>query len=326
MTVGQIVRKRREALGLTLAAVAGAVGTTKGYLSMIENHRVGNPPSRGVLEGLERALGITAGDLRRAADWQSTPEPVRQEVQRLSDDADRGRALAEWIKQHAPDARSAGAGESAGADAMSPSEAAGGSGGEGGEGGEGGARGGRARSAGRDLDALYRSGQLFRRVEAVLEPQNRSADSRFLSPGGAHPGDADAPIRYRVPLISQVAAGPPTGHTDLDYPAQGAEQHLDVPDVAGPDSFATRIAGQSMSPHYAEGDIVVCSASAKVEDGSDCFVRLEPDHDSTFKRVYFDVEAGTIRLQPLNPDYTAKVVPREQVAGMYRAVWKFSKV
>jgi transcriptional regulator with XRE-family HTH domain len=43
-TVGQIVRERREALGLTLAAVAEEVGATKAYISMIENHRVANPP------------------------------------------------------------------------------------------------------------------------------------------------------------------------------------------------------------------------------------------------------------------------------------------
>ena len=53
------------------------------------------------------------------------------------------------------------------------------------------------------------------------------------------------------------------------------------------DVFATRIAGDSMRPLYQPGDIIVCSASAKVEDGCDCFVRLEPDHESTFKRVYF---------------------------------------
>ena len=59
-TVGQIIRKRREALGLSLAAVASAVGVAKSYLSMIENHRVDNPPSRGLL--LE---GLRAGTRRR---------------------------------------------------------------------------------------------------------------------------------------------------------------------------------------------------------------------------------------------------------------------
>ena len=331
-TVGQIVRKRREALGLTLSAVAGAVGATKGYLSMIENHRVDNPPSRGVLEGLERALGITTGDLQRAADWQSTPEPVRQQVQRLSDDAQRGRELARWIRRAS--SRRAGAEEGGRADddksAASPTAAGPADKAEGG--------GGKLGGAGLDLDAWYRSGQLARRVQEVLHDDadndaERDGGGRgdgggdvLSGGGGGLGGGLPSMVRYRVPIINQVAAGLPTEHTDLGFPDGTADQHLDVPELAGPDCFATRIAGRSMQPGYGEGDIVVCSASAKVEDGSDCFVRLEPDHESTFKRVYFDQGAGTIRLQPLNPDFEARVVKREQVAGMYRAVWKFSKV
>ena len=91
--------------------------------------------------------------------------------------------------------------------------------------------------------------------------------------------------------------------------------------------------------------MVVFSPRAKIESGDDCFVRLEPDHESTFKRVYFEAPgadggetggtAGTaggggaggwIRLQPLNPAFEARTVPREQVGGMYRAVCKFSRL
>lgn len=284
-TVGQIVRKRREALGLTLSAVASAVGVAKSYLSMIENHRVDNPPSAGLLDGLERALGITPGDLRRAADWQATPEPIRQEVQRLSDDADRGRELAAWLKN---------------ATGSRP-------------------RKNKKAGVGKDLDALYRSGQLSKRVNAVLKE---------TVPDTARPPDPDpgTPVHYRVPLINRVAAGHATEHTDLGFPDGSADQYMDVPDAVAPDSFSTVIAGESMLPKYEPGDIVVCSASAKVEDGCDCFVRLEPDHESTFKRVYFDQSAGTIRLQPLNPDFPPRTVEREQVSGMYRAVGRYSKL
>ncbi|MEO1236059.1 MAG: LexA family transcriptional regulator [Planctomycetota bacterium] len=285
-TVGQIVRKRREALGLTLSGLAETVGVAKSYLSMIENHRVENPPSRGLLEGLERALGITAGELRRAADWQSTPAPVRQQLEALQQDADRGRELAAWLKTSTSKKRGAGT------------------------------------SGGKDLDALYRSGQLSKRINAVL-------GDPAATPSSPQPtAHSLLPTSYRVPLINRVAAGHATEHTDLGFPDDAADQYLDVPDPAAAhgDSFATVIAGDSMLPTYRPGDIVVCSASAKPEDGSDCFVRLEPDHESTFKRVYFDETAGTIRLQPLNPDYPPRVVKREEVAGLYRAVGRYSKL
>jgi SOS-response transcriptional repressor LexA len=51
----------------------------------------------------------------------------------------------------------------------------------------------------------------------------------------------------------------------------------------------------------------------------DCFARIEPDHESTFKRVYLE-EGDVIRLQPLNPAYPARVLAREQVAGLYAAI------
>ena len=137
-----------------------------------------------------------------------------------------------------------------------------------------------------------------------------------------------APPRV-VPLINKVAAGYPTGFTDLDYPASVADQYVPAPNVSDPDAFAATVAGDSMLPGYAEGDIVVFSPLADVKAGSDCFVRIEPDHETTFKRVFFEPGAGgreMIRLQPLNPAFPPRVLPREQVAGLYRAVWRMSAV
>ena len=79
-----------------------------------------------------------------------------------------------------------------------------------------------------------------------------------------------------------------------------------------------------MRPEFSEGDVVIFSPARDVTDGCDCFVRLEPDHESTFKRIYFD--DGQIRLQPLNPKYAPRTVPRETVVGLYRAVARFQKL
>ncbi|MEM9881705.1 MAG: LexA family transcriptional regulator [Planctomycetota bacterium] len=299
-SVGQVVRERREAMGWTLAALAEAVGATKGYLSMIENHRLDNPPSRRLLEALEWALGVTAGDLVRVADWQATPEPIRREVERLTNDAGRGRELAAWLKDNAAKRKKGG--------------------------------------PGKDLDALYRSGQLSKRVNAVLDAPGSAPGSapgisgaaagelsgETLSGGGVETSGGG--VRYRVPVINRVAAGEAQEHTDLGFPDGSADRYLDVPEAVTPDMFATEVTGDSMRPRYEPGDVVVFSGSAKVEDGCDCFVRLEPDHETTFKRVYFDHDAATIRLQPLNPDFPPRVVKREQVAGLYRAVGRYSKL
>ena len=139
-------------------------------------------------------------------------------------------------------------------------------------------------------------------------------------------------------MINKVAAGLPAGFTALDYPPGAAgdgEGMVRVPGYTGlhggddPDAFAAIIEGDSMTPDYRPGDIVVFSPLADVVDGCDCYARLEPDHETTFKRVYFerDDDAGErIRLVPLNAAYPVRTVDREQVAGLYRAVWRMSRV
>ena len=118
-----------------------------------------------------------------------------------------------------------------------------------------------------------------------------------------------------------------THRRDLDYPARVADEYVGCPDVPDAGAFAARVVGDSMLPDYRAGDVVVFSPAAAVADGCDCFVRLEPDHESTFKRVFFEGKrAEKIRLQPLNPKFAAQVVERRRVAGLYKAVWRLQRL
>lgn len=230
-SLGDILRGLRRGKGFTLAALAERVGVTPGYLSMVENRRVNNPPSMKVVVRLEAALGVRDSRLCKAAQWERTPEPIRAQFEQ----------------------------------------------------------------------------------------------ARIQRAGGSTPAST-------VPLINKVAAGYPAGFTDLGYPARGSDDVVIVPGYTGlhgandPDAFAATVCGDSMQPDYRAGDIVVFSPLADVVDGSDCFARLEPDHESTFKRVFFDHAHHAIRLEPLNPDYPTRTVDREQVAGLFRAVWRMSRL
>jgi len=162
------------------------------------------------------------------------------------------------------------------------------------------------------LDSLLGSGALTRAIDEVVE------SSVAPEPAGR--------AGVRVPLINRVAAGYPADFTDLDYPARIAYAYVDAPGVEDPDAFAATVVGSSMLPEYREGDVVIFSPLADVADGCDCFARLEPDHESTFKRVFFEEGGRRVRLQPLNPDFPARTLDREQVAGLYRAVSRYSKL
>lgn len=229
-SLGALLRRHRRASGLTLAVLSERVGVTPGYLSMIENQRVNNPPSMRVLVRLEAVLGVRDSSLCRAAQWERTPEPIRKQLEQA-------------------------------------------------------------------------------RQQTGVEHQSI----------------------HRVPLINKVAAGYPTGFTDMGYPARVGDDVVLVPGYTGlhgdndPDAFAATVCGDSMRPAYCEGDVVVFSPLADVVDGSDCFARLEPDHESTFKRVFFAPD-NEIRLEPLNKDFPTRVVHREQIAGLFRAVWRMSRL
>ncbi len=262
--VSTLIRARRKEVGLTLDQLARSVECTKGYLSTIENERRARPPSRALLEKLERALRMEPGRLVRAGIWQSTPVDVRRQVLDLETDRHVARRLADLLRLEG-------------------------------------------------IDKLHRSGELKRLVNRLAPDQTGEGEEL-----------ASVALPVQVPVINKVAAGYPREFTDLGYPPKIADDYVSVPDVRDPDAFAARVVGDSMEPVYQEGDIVVFSPMSETPEGSDCFIRLERDDETTFKRVYFSKEGEdreVIRMQPLNSAYEARVVEREEVAGLYAAVY-----
>jgi repressor LexA len=136
--------------------------------------------------------------------------------------------------------------------------------------------------------------------------------------GGRRRGPASPAVLQKVPLINRMAAGVATEFTDLDFPVNVADEYVPAP-VDDPRAFAATVEGDSMAPQYQDGDVVVFSPRKDARDGCDCFVRLLPDYESTFKRVHFEAD-GRVRLEPLNKSHSQRLVPRDQIAGLYPAV------
>jgi len=81
MSLGQIIRQRREQMNLTLDEVSAAVGFSKPYLSTIETGKVKNPPSDQLLTKLEKALEFEPGVLLRIAHIEGLSSDLRQEYE-----------------------------------------------------------------------------------------------------------------------------------------------------------------------------------------------------------------------------------------------------
>ena len=313
--LGDVIRERRHALGLTLQDVAERVECAKSYLSSIETGRRGAPTDE-VLARLERALQMEVGALVEAAQWSRTPAAVRRNVRgivgRLSTEQDAARKSADRLGQILM---------RSGMD-----------------------DGGKIRGA---LDEAYRSGELRKLIEKLTTGEVRGDEkevdegAKSVGAAGVATAGVSAVLKSRgdvavmknlpreVPLINRVAAGYPREFTDLGYPARVADEYVRCPDLDDADAFAARVVGDSMMPVYQEGDVVVFSPARVIKDGMDCFARLEPDDETTFKRVFFQMSEGgeeLIRLQPLNAAYPPRVLPRERVAGLYAAVTVMRKI
>lgn len=173
------------------------------------------------------------------------------------------------------------------------------------------------------LDEAYEAGALETLIREIEGREDSGTSPSDLM--GAHPHA----LPVQIPLINSVAAGYPREFTDLGYPVRVADEYIAVPGVSDPDAFAARVVGDSMTPDYREGDIVVFAPTTDATDGSDCFARLERDDETTFKRVFFEQDdegRALIRLQPLNARYRARVVEREAVAGLYAAVYVVRRI
>lgn len=259
-TLGELVRQRRQQLGLTQDQVAALIPMSKPYLCNFENGKVKNPPKDHILKSLERALGFEADQLVHLANVVRTPMDVRQRQEILEVRAESFRvAVRELLRVVPPE-----------------------------------------NLAEIDLDRL----ELETREESSIE---------------------QLPVGVAVPVVNEAAAGYPLHFTGLDYPISAAKEYVRCPGLYDRQAFAVRVVGDLMEPRYRQGDVVVFSPAVSVQSGDDCFIRFEGDGRTTFKRVYQD-DQETARVQPLNDKYPAEVYRREQITGLWPAVFRIERL
>ena len=316
--LGPKIRRQRRRLGLTLDELAGRTGISKPYLSLIETGRVPNPPSDEKLRRLEQSLGFATGELLTQAHLQRTPKDVRAMLQRLlrpngenPDKETRGPGDKGTTEQG-----DKGTGAIARSFPLSPCPPV---------------------PLSSDcppvpLSAVSASPRLCvsaspSTAEAVdLDDAYLSGVLQELVDRSA--GNVETVTANAIPVINRVSAGYPKDFTDLSYPPRVADNYVSCPDVHDRDAFAARVHGDSMTPKYRQGDIVIFSPTLPPRDGDDCFVRFSDGH-TTFKRVFFEsAEEGksVLRLQPRNERYRPQVVPSQNVTGLYRAVYRYQRV
>ncbi len=128
-----------------------------------------------------------------------------------------------------------------------------------------------------------------------------------------------------VPVINRTMAGYPHDFTDLDYPPRIADEYVRCPDVDDPQAFAARVVGDSMTPEYRQGDIIIFAPNTLPRSGQNCFVRFAGSSETTFRAFYLD-EGGLVRLQPLNPAYPPATHHPDAISGVYPAIYRIERL
>lgn len=105
MSLGQIIRQKREQLRLTLDEVSHRVGFSKPYLSTIETGKVKNPPSDELLAKLERTLKFEQGLLLHIAHMERMPSDIRQEYESAEAEKQKWRQFVKNLVHKKADAR-----------------------------------------------------------------------------------------------------------------------------------------------------------------------------------------------------------------------------
>ena len=104
MALGQIIRKKREQMRLTLDEVSRQVGFSKPYLSTIETGRVKNPPSDQLLVKLEKLLQFETGLLLHIAHIERMPSDIRGGYESAEAENQKWRHIIKSLIKESPDA------------------------------------------------------------------------------------------------------------------------------------------------------------------------------------------------------------------------------
>jgi len=130
----------------------------------------------------------------------------------------------------------------------------------------------------------------------------------------------DIPVRrpHPIPVISWVQAGAFREAVDLYAVGfSGEGEPVYSTKAVGLNAFALRVEGDSMSPRYLPGDIIVVDPAVKCTNGCPCVVAM--NGEAVFKMFHETDDA--IVLRPLNPKYPEIVIRKDSPVD-FRVVGK----
>lgn len=178
---------------------------------------------------------------------------------------------------------------------------------------------GLAKAAGLDPTTFNRS----KRLSPDGRPRWPSTESlaRALAAAGASLDDLAAMISNAgrtIPVVGLARAGADGFFDESGFPV-GANETIRFPDIEADRVYALEIVGDSMSPLYRAGDIVVVQPGASVRRGDRVVVRTRSGE--VLAKELGRRSEQSIELLSVNPAHKPRVIAAPDVEWISRIVW-----
>jgi len=122
-----------------------------------------------------------------------------------------------------------------------------------------------------------------------------------------------------VPLIGFAEAGASGYFDDGGFPSGKGWDEIAFPGVVDEHAYALEISGDSMSPAYRDGDVIIVSPAAPVRRGDRVVVKT--GSGEIMVKELKRQTAKQIELRSLNTDQTERTLTLDDVAWIARVVW-----
>ena len=122
-----------------------------------------------------------------------------------------------------------------------------------------------------------------------------------------------------VPLIGFAEAGVGGYFDDGGFPAGKGWDEIAFPAVADDHAYALEISGDSMTPVYRDGDVIIVSPAAPVRRGDRVVVKTKKGE--VMVKELKRQTAKHVELKSLNPAHAERTVANNDVVWIARIVW-----
>lgn len=120
-----------------------------------------------------------------------------------------------------------------------------------------------------------------------------------------------------APIISWASAGTGNDFQDMGDDPESVERI--ATDCKDANCYGLKVKGDSMSPAYRDGDVIVVMPNSEAQNGDLVVARIKKDHDEDvlFKKLRWSDDGKRARLIPLNPEYEILEVERRKIVFLH---------